>query len=119
MPEISRFYGIIITMMYLVKEIVDVQPYVLTLKFNTGEILEVNLEDKLKKWSKSPNSLYKQLLDPDYFKSVKLEPDWETIYWDNGLDFCPDVLYSLGKTLETSPITASAKVLDNPTLATN
>jgi hypothetical protein len=25
---------------------------------------------------------------------------WETIYWDNGLDFCPDVLYQSGIPLE-------------------
>ena len=105
--------------MHLIKRIVEVKPYKLVLEFDRGEIKIIDLEEKLRARSKSPNSLYKQLLDPDYFKSVKLEPDWETIYWDNGLDFCPDVLYSLGKTLETSPITASAKVLDKPTLATN
>ncbi|MBW8051498.1 MAG: DUF2442 domain-containing protein [Cytophagales bacterium] len=85
-------------MMYFVEKIVDAQPYQLTLKFNTGETLKINLEEKLKKWAKSPNSVYKSLLDPEYFKSVKLQTEWETIYWDNGIDFCPDVLYSWGNT---------------------
>ena len=83
-------------MMYFVEKIVDAQPYQLTLKFNTGETVRINLAEKLKKWAKSPNSVYKQLLDPEYFKSVKLQTEWETIYWDNGIDFCPDVLYSWG-----------------------
>jgi len=30
-----------------------------------------------------------------YFCTVKYENDWETIYWNNGVDFCADVLYGL------------------------
>ena len=82
-------------MIHLIKEIKEVNPFRLKLKFNTGETREVDLEEKLKEWSKTPGSIYKQLLEPDYFKEVKLNPEIETIYWENGIDFCPDVLYSM------------------------
>ncbi|MCP5051258.1 MAG: DUF2442 domain-containing protein [bacterium] len=84
-------------MIHLIKEIKEVSPFKVKLKFNTGEIKEVDLERKLKEWSKSPGSVYKQLLEPEYFKNVKLNTEMETIYWDNGIDLCPDVLYSMVK----------------------
>ncbi|MFH1321087.1 MAG: DUF2442 domain-containing protein [Bacteroidota bacterium] len=86
-------------MLYLIKEIINKEPYKLTLRFNTGEIKILDLEEKIKSRSKTKNSKYKALLDPDYFNSVKLQPEWETIYWNNGLDFCPDVLYDMGKSV--------------------
>ena len=84
-------------MMHFVEKIMDVNQYKLTLMFNTGEIKEVDLEEKIKLKSGSPGSKYSSLLDINYFKSVKLQPEWKTIYWDNELDFCPDVLYTMGK----------------------
>jgi len=80
----------------LVKEIKNASAYFLTLQFNTGEVLRVDLEAKLKEWSKSPESKCKQLLDPDYFCTAKLDKESETIFWDNGIDLCSDVLYSIG-----------------------
>jgi hypothetical protein len=84
-------------MLHLIKEIKEVRPYRIKLKFNTGEIKDVNLETNLIEWSKTPGSIYKELLDPEYFEKVKLNTEMETIYWDNGIDFCPDALYSLAE----------------------
>jgi hypothetical protein len=85
-------------MVHLIKEIQGATPYVLTLRFNTGEtIIKVDLEAKLNEWSQSPASKFRQLLDPRYFATVKLDPESEAVYWDNGIDLCPDVLYMLGK----------------------
>lgn len=84
-------------MIHLIKEIRDITPYILTLRFNTGETIQVNLQSKLNEWSQSPTSKFRQLLDPHYFTTVKLDPESEAIYWDNGIDLCPDVLYLLGK----------------------
>jgi len=84
-------------MIHLIKDIKDVTPYSLTLRFNTEEILQIDLEKKLKEWSQSPDSKFKLLLDPAYFQNVKLDSEAETIYWDNGIDLCPDVLYLMGK----------------------
>ena len=86
-------------MIHAIKEIKEVAPFYLMLRFNTGETLKVDLEDQLKQWSTSPTSKFRELLDHQYFTSVKLYREIETIYWDNGIDFCPDVLYAMGKKL--------------------
>jgi hypothetical protein len=86
-------------MLHAIKEIKEVAPFYVTIRFNTGEVLKVDLEEQLKQWSASPTSKFRELLNQQYFVSVKLNPEIETIYWDNGIDFCPDMLYSLGKKL--------------------
>lgn len=84
-------------MIHLIKSIIAVEPFKLTLKFNSGETREIDLEQKLNEWSKSPDSKFRQLLDPYYFSNVKLDKELETICWENGIDLCPDVLYSLSE----------------------
>jgi hypothetical protein len=91
-------------MIHLIKEIRGVTPFILTLRFNTGETIQVNLQTKLDEWSQSPNSKFKQLLDPCYFATVRLDPESEAVYWDNGIDLCPDVLYMLGKEQRNEPL---------------
>ena len=86
--------------MYAVKQIIKVEPYQLILKFNNGETRMVDLGQKLMQWSQTKNSIYRQLLNPTYFMSVKMMTDWDTVCWDNGIDFCPDTLYSWGYTLK-------------------
>ena len=86
--------------MNFVKRILNVEPYKLTIEFKTGEVRVVDLENKIRAKSTTPESKYISLLDFDYFKTVKVQEEWETIFWDNGLDFCPDVLYQLGTPVE-------------------
>lgn len=84
-------------MIHLIKEIISVEPFKVTVRFNNNEVRTIDLEEKLREWSKSPDSKFKELLNPGYFKSVKLNEELETIYWENGIDLCPDVLYSFSK----------------------
>jgi hypothetical protein len=35
------------------------------------------------------------LEDPKFFKQVQVDSEAGTILWPTGVDFCPDVLYSL------------------------
>ena len=84
-------------MIHLVKHINKVEPFKINVLFNTGETKTVDLSQKLIDWSKSDNSKFKDLLNPDYFITVKLNSDLETVCWDNGIDFCPDSLYNWGK----------------------
>ena len=95
--------------MHFVEEILDVRPYRLTLKFNTGEIRCVDLEATLRAGATSPESAFGRLLDPATFRRVKLDRESRTICWEGlarelqadgteqpaPLDFCPDVLYQL------------------------
>ncbi len=80
-----------------IKNIVKIEPFKLTLEFDNNEIRIVNLENKFKEWSQSPNSKFRELLVPDQFKKVKLNNEIESIYWENGIDLCPDVLYVLSQ----------------------
>ncbi len=82
-------------MSHLIKKIEHVKPYRLMLSFDTGETLMIDLEEELWEWSHSPNSMFRVLLDPVYFKSVKLNREIKTIYWENGLELCRD---PIGKT---------------------
>lgn len=86
--------------MHHIKEILEVNPYKIKLRFNTEEELTVDFEERLKLKSKSDQSIYTKLLDPKYFSSVKLNHEMQSIYWDNGVDFCPDVLYMMAKNIE-------------------
>jgi len=39
--------------------------------------------------------VFLQLEDVGFFRQVQVDPEAGTIVWPNGVDFCPDVLYSL------------------------
>lgn len=89
-------------MIHLIKEIKHVQPFVLTLRYNTGELILVDLESKLREWSHNSDSKFRRLLDPAYFITVTLDSEFGSVAWDNGIDLCPDVLYEWGKPLDTT-----------------
>ena len=87
-------------MLHLIKEILSVEPYNLTLKFNTGEIRVVDLAAKLNEWSHGDsNSKFAELKNPEVFNKVKLDTSFGSITWENGIDLCPDVLYELSTEL--------------------
>lgn len=79
--------------MHFVEEIKKVDQLNLFLLFDDGTVRKVPLEEKIKSWGQTDGSVYKQLLNPSYFSEVKLNEELKTIYWDNGVDFCPDMLY--------------------------
>lgn len=83
--------------MHFVKEILQVEPFKIKLRFEDGAIRELQFENKLRSWANSEGSIYKQLLIPDNFLQVKLNNELETIQWNNGIDFCPDMLYEWSK----------------------
>lgn len=77
-------------MLHTVKRVEHVEKYKLRLSFNDGKVKLVDFEDRLKE----AKNMFLPLKDVDYFKKVKA--DGTTIVWPNGLDLCPDVLYSIG-----------------------
>ncbi len=86
-------------MVHHIQKIVDKQPYKLLLEFNTGETLWVDLESTLKRKSTHEKSIFRPLLNPEYFNNVKYNEEIRCIYWGNGVDFCPDVLYMMAKNI--------------------
>jgi hypothetical protein len=45
--------------------------------------------------SSAAGGVFSQLEDVGFFSQVQVDPEAGTIVWPNGVDFCPDVLYSL------------------------
>lgn len=77
----------------MLKDIIEVKPldnYQLYLKFEDNQEGIINLEQLIKF-----EDIFSPLKDLEYFRTVKINPDWGTIYWDNGADLDPDVLYSI------------------------
>lgn len=66
--------------------------YKLLLEFDDKKIKIVDLSSEI--WG----PIFEPLKDLNYFKKVKVKEG--TISWPNEADFCPDVLYKMGKDLE-------------------
>lgn len=91
-------------MIHLIKEILQVEPFTVTVRYNTGEVLSIPFKQRLQKWATTPDSPFSQLLQEDYFSQVQLDPEAETLVWLNGLDFCPDTLYTWALETEVAPV---------------
>ncbi|MHB1292473.1 MAG: DUF2442 domain-containing protein [Sulfuricella sp.] len=63
----------------------------LELTFADGLRATLDMDQVLKK---SYTGVFAPLLEPDYFRQVKVDRELGTIVWPNGADVCPDVLYS-------------------------
>lgn len=76
--------------MHAVKKVTYHEEYKLLLTFEDGSDRVVDLGPHLQ------GEVFQPLKDIAYFKTVKVEPDLDTIVWDNGADFSPDFLHEIG-----------------------
>ncbi len=76
-----------------VKEAKYLHDYVIWLKFNDGAIGQLDLKDELY------GEVFEPLKDLEKFKAFKVDPELETIVWDNGADMAPEFLYDKMKVL--------------------
>ena len=67
----------------------------MALEFDAGEIRKIDFEPVLQQWSISPDSMYRELLDKNNFRKVHVDSELDTIYWENGIDLDPNVLYDM------------------------
>ena len=65
--------------------------YRLELSFTDGKTRELDFKQRIV----GRGGVFQPLEDPEFFKQVQVDPEAGTIVWPNGVDFCPDVLYSL------------------------
>jgi hypothetical protein len=70
-----------------VKEAKYLHDYVIWLKFNNGAVGELDLKDELY------GEVFEPLRNIEYFKKFTIDPEMETIVWENGADFAPEFLY--------------------------
>ena len=66
------------------------EDYRLEVTFNDGLVGIVDLRG----WVVGAGGVFEPLSDPAYFRQVRLSSGGGTIEWPNGVDLCPDVLYS-------------------------
>ncbi|HEX9838421.1 MAG TPA: DUF2442 domain-containing protein [Anaerolineales bacterium] len=82
----------------MLKDITKVKPlkdFHLHLEFEDGAKGKVDIR-KLVKFSSVFEPLkFEPLKDETFFAKVAVNPEWGTIFWPNGADLDPDVLYSL------------------------
>lgn len=75
-------------------------PRVTAVRATGGHLLELTFSDgttgtlDLRGWVVGADGVFEALSDPDYFGQVRLSSGGGTIEWPNGVDLCPDVLYS-------------------------
>ncbi len=65
--------------------------YKMSIWFNNGETLEIDLENELE------GEIFAPLKDPEYFKRAYLNEETGTVEWPNGADFAPEFLLELAK----------------------
>ncbi len=76
--------------MHFVKDAEYLSEYKLLLRFEDGTLKRVDLAPHL------DGEIFEPLKDLGYFKTVRVSPDLDTIFWENGADFSPDFLYEIG-----------------------
>lgn len=76
--------------MHFVKNVKYKSEYKLFITFEDGVIKLVDIGAHLE------GEIFEPLKIIDYFKTVHVNEDIDTIAWDNGADFSPDFLYEIG-----------------------
>lgn len=73
-----------------IAEVRHIRAYRLELTFTNGEKAELDLADRIV----GRGGVFAPLEEIDFFKKVKVDHEIGTLVWPNGVDLCPDVLYS-------------------------
>jgi hypothetical protein len=84
--------------MHFVKNVSYASEYKLLITFEDSSVRLVDLYPHL------DGDVFEQLRDINYFKTVKVSPDLDTIVWENGADISPDFLYEIGQPVSTAHV---------------
>jgi len=76
-----------------VREAEYVRDYVIRLRFNDGAEGEVDLRDELE------GEVFAPLKELSRFQRFRVDPEMQTLVWDNGADMAPEFLYDKMKVL--------------------
>jgi hypothetical protein len=74
-----------------VRQVRHVAEYRLELEFTDGSRGEIDFRKRIL----GRGGVFAPLSDVEFFRRVQVDGEAGTIVWPNGVDFCPDVLYSL------------------------
>jgi hypothetical protein len=123
MPELCRFYGIVIRMfindhppahfhaedqgqMVKITQLHVLEKYCLLMVFDDGVEKIIGFPPFI-----DEGPLTKPLSDPIFFRQVKIYDNGRGIYWPNNYDVCPDNLRYHIKSVETHVYNSSQKTL--------
>lgn len=73
-----------------VKDVHYLGDYRLKLFFTDGTHGELDFRARIV----GRGGVFKPLQEVEFFRQVSVDPEAGTLVWPNGVDFCPDVLYS-------------------------
>ena len=76
--------------MHFVRDAAYKSEYKLLLTFKDGVVKLVDMEPCLE------GDIFAPLKDIDYFKTVRVNPDIDTIVWDNDANVSPGFLFKIG-----------------------
>ncbi len=76
-----------------VLEASHVRDYVIRLRFNDGIVGEADLKDELS------GEIFEPLRDLEQFKRFRVDPEMQTVVWENGADLAPEFLHDKIKVL--------------------
>ena len=76
-----------------VKEAKCLRDYVIWIRFNDGAGGEIDLENELE------GEMFAPLKDKRKFRRFCVDPELETVVWENGADLAPEFLYENMKVL--------------------
>ena len=76
-----------------VREAKYLHDFVIRLRFNDGAEGEIDLKGEL------TGEVFEPLRNIEQFKQFAVDPDLETIVWQNGADMAPEFLYEKMKVL--------------------
>jgi hypothetical protein len=77
--------------MIWLKKASHIKDYQVKILFNTGEQKIADFKPYLK------GPIFEPLNDMDTFKKLKIDPDLDTITWENGADFAPEFVYKIAR----------------------
>ncbi len=84
--------------------------YRLELSFTDGQVRVLDFRDEIL----NRQGVWTPLRDRAFFRQAYIEPEFGTLAWPNGVDYCPDVLYSLALGRPVAPIGKKKKALAKP-----
>jgi len=76
-----------------VHEVKHIKDYILWIRFNDGAEGEIDLKNELE------GEVFGPLQDQSLFQTVQVDPELQTIVWQNGADLAPEFLYEHMKVL--------------------
>ena len=88
--------------MHWVTSVEYVTGFTLKLGFEDGSVKVVDLARHL------DGEVFEPLKDLRLFQTARLNPDLDTVVWDNGADMAPEFLYELGAPEQSAAMVAEA-----------